>query len=907
MFFVDSATPMNNAISLGALANYNPWLVLLSYALVAFGSFMAIAILRALHETRGQARHVGLLLGAIVMATAIWSMHYTGMLAYNMPMKHAYNSWLTLFSGLVALVFALGVFSVLDRPKFGYAHILLSAPLLGIGVACMHYTGMGAMEMDADTYYKPDLFALSIVIAMTASGAALWIMHRVQRLRRYQLLAQLAAALIMGVAVCGMHYTGMMATVFVPYADCRFDYNQSFLTLALVVGGVACVIIGLASSFLLYVRLRQSQQAVDRDFAFLSKLQYASIALTFLLILSTGLLAYRAQLLVGRLEHSATVQEVYSAILFNLHTILFMVLPGITVLIVGVAALLQGRKLLAHAMHERNALKAAEEELARHRDNLQQMVEEQVFVIDSERKALKIAKEAAERANAAKSDFLANMSHELRTPLNSIMGLTQLLNVTHVNADQGDMLDTLTDASKNLLEIVDDILDISKIETGNLELETIPFSPYHCVSRVQGMLVPLASKKGLTLVFHPHDDASNVMLMGDPVRVTRILTNIVGNAVKYTEQGRVDIYLSFHDLADGMKELRVDVVDTGIGIAKEKLDKVFEKFTQADSSTTRKYGGSGLGLAITKQLITLMNGRISVASELGKGSTFSIIIPLLIADNALVNEADDTVATFCGVIPESNVSVLIAEDHELNKSYMRRLLQLFGITNFVIVSDGLAAKEAVATGTFDLVLMDCHMPVMNGYDATRAIREMEKQSGQHIPIIAMTANVMLGEREKCLQMGMDEYISKPIDQVKLREILSRWIRFTTPVKKFAASGIKAQETPRLDLEIMRTFSEGDVEMEKDFVRIFAEQSAIHLATLKEHAIDGTSQGWKDAAHLLKGGAATLGAMKLRLICADAQEMLTATAQERDAMVALINEELTSVCNDLRQMRLLITE
>ena len=400
------------------------------------------------------------------------------------------------------------------------------------------------------------------------------------------------------------------------------------------------------------------------------------------------------------------------------------------------------------------------------------------------------------------------------------------------------------------------------------------------------------------------DDAHR-LLMGDPVRFTRIMTNIVGNAVKYTDKGKVDVYLSLIIRADGWIDVKADVVDTGIGIAKEKLSKVFEKFTQADSSTTRKYGGSGLGLAITKQLIEMMRGSITVESTLGKGSVFSFTIPFAVSNGCEQDEVKDAqVAQYSGVILPAEVSILIAEDHELNRVFIRQLLHFYGITHYAIVGDGAAALNAVTNGTFDIVLMDCHMPIMNGYDATVAIRELEKATETHIPIIAMTANAMLGERERCLQLGMDEYISKPIDPAKLKQVLSRWIRFPVSSEPVKGEAPGPQKTPRLDLATIRSFSAGNVAMEKEFARLFVSQANLHLASLNQHCVSGTSQEWKEFSHLLKGGAATLGALKMRAICADAQEMLQATAAERTVMLESINEEFMHVCDELKRMQLL---
>lgn len=1016
-----------SSIMLDQVANYDPVLVATSYALAVFGSFMAMAILNSLNYVpQGQVRKTGMLLGAVVMACAIWSMHYTGMLAYNMEMIHHYNLMLTAVSGCVAIVFALGVFYILTRQVFRLNYVLAGAPLLGLGVATMHYAGMAAMEVKADIFYKQDLFIFSILIAVSASAAALWIMHHVRQSDKYQIPLQILAALVMGIAVCGMHYTGMAATIFVPYADCRFNPDQDYSRLSIGVVFTACLVMGTASGFLLYIR-KYRKPSTSSEFWFLSRLQYISMALKFIFMVCTGLTAMHLYstlqalepLPVSALKHTRDLslyyQEIINSAQNQTHLMLLLLLPGLTMLVIGFISLGQGKKLLTHAMWERNfsqnimdaipdpifvknsehvwqagnqafwrlmggrpeqyigkndhdlfppeeaaifwekddlvirtgaidineenvtgadgitmvalttksplemadgkrglvgiihdisALKRAEIELEHHRDNLQAMVDEQVAIINEERENLRIAKDAAETANIAKSDFLANMSHELRTPLNSILGMAQLLINTKLSRNQQEMVEIMMDSSANLLEIVDDILDISKIETGNLQLEAIAFSPMECTARVVNMLTPVASKKGLVLTLHIRDQAAEKMT-GDPVRFMRIVTNLVGNAIKYTEQGKVDAYLSSVPLPGGQTLFRVDVVDTGIGIPADKLTKVFEKFTQADTSTTRKYGGSGLGLTITRELVEMMQGTISVESTLGVGSKFSVSIPFTNASEQEVYEASGGELGYCGIIPADTVKILIAEDHLLNQVYMKKLLPTLGIKHFTIVPNGREAVKAALTNEFDIVLMDCHMPELNGYDATQEIRKAEQETEAHIPIIAMTANAMIGERERCLECGMDEYISKPVSHSQLQNILSHWINFRAAAK--IAKPKKQQEASELstlDLTILRTFSEGDKEVEREFAEIFVEQSQLHLQKLSAFCISGESQEWKEAAHLLKGGSATMGAMKMRAFCAEAQEMLVATKKSRQAILKSINQEFAEVCNTLQEMELI---
>jgi signal transduction histidine kinase/CheY-like chemotaxis protein len=525
------------------------------------------------------------------------------------------------------------------------------------------------------------------------------------------------------------------------------------------------------------------------------------------------------------------------------------------------------------------------------------------MVIERERteKELVKAVEVAREASQHKTDFLANMSHELRTPLNSIIGMAQLLQDTPLAADQKEMLETMEFSSHNLLEIVNDILDLSKIESGNLTLEYVPFNPEHCVSRVVTMLMPSASRKGLTLIYL-EDDHACPNVMGDPTRFSRIVTNLVGNAIKYTENGTVEVFLTTELGLYNTLKLKLDVKDTGIGISAEKIDRIFEKFVQADASTTRKYGGSGLGLTITKQLVEMMDGSISAQSKPGKGSCFSVTLPFECTEQKTESDMLKQTEHTKGTLLPAEVRVLVAEDHLLNQTYIRRLLPSLGITHFCIVETGIAARDAALKEDVDLVLMDCHMPGLSGYDATRAIRTTEQQTGRHVPIIAMTANAMMGEREKCLECGMDEYISKPITKKELLRILSYWIDFSGVQ---APAEIRSDAGPlTLDLTNLRSFSDGDAALEKEFISVFLDQSQEHLTLLHQHCISGTSKTWHEAAHSLKGGAATLGAMRMRELCAEAQDMLTATQKSRQEILASIQEEFLRVCHELKQAQLI---
>lgn len=390
------------------------------------------------------------------------------------------------------------------------------------------------------------------------------------------------------------------------------------------------------------------------------------------------------------------------------------------------------------------------------------------------------AREEAERAGRAKSEFLANMSHELRTPLNSIIGLTNILvDDDALVGEQKEMLDTVLKASDILLNTVNDILDLSKIEVGSIKLEGIPYDLKKGVDQVVDTLKPLCSKGSVLL--HSKWEGVVPTVMGDPVRIERIITNLVANAIKFTEEGEVLVSVKTELRADDIVLFECAVKDTGVGIPQEKFDHIFEKFAQADASTTRKFGGTGLGLAITRQLVELMDGTITVDSELGKGSTFTISIPFFLIEGAALDviEADDDIDKISDAHnthkPISSINVLVAEDQKMNQMLMNKMLPRLGVQKFIIANDGLEAVEFFKKEKYDLIIMDCHMPNLNGFDATRAIRNYEDEEGlEAIPIIAMTADAMVGTRESCIEAGMSDYISKPVQVKKFEEVLGDW-------------------------------------------------------------------------------------------------------------------------------------
>ena len=515
---------------------------------------------------------------------------------------------------------------------------------------------------------------------------------------------------------------------------------------------------------------------------------------------------------------------------------------------------------------------------------------------------LQKSREEALAASKAKSEFLANMSHEIRTPMNGVLGMLELLVHSRLSADQARFVDVAHSSANLLLNLLNDILDLSKIEAGKLELESVDFYVLEQVEQIVDLFSTRAKSKGLNLTYDMGNDLP-VAVKGDSVRLRQVLVNLVGNAIKFTETGGITIRVDKVWEIDKQVALKFTVSDTGVGISREAQERIFQSFTQADTSTTRRHGGTGLGLTISRQLAELMGGEIGVNSQPGKGSSFWFTVHcdkaslpgstgemVSMESQPARSKQDSPCRPFVQESTEQmmwpSARVLVAEDNLVNQEVSKAMLLRYGVST-AMANNGKEAVDVLAQGKYDLVFMDCQMPEMDGYEATRAVREREKTSkGYHIPIVALTAHAMTGDKELCLAAGMDDYLTKPFTQEQLLTVLTRWLgdpkKASQPdsneseLPERAGQGKRGITPERFDRQMLDNLrmiqKKGATDLVEMVVSMFLAHMPESLEDLRNAISSGDAQQVFVSAHNLKSSSAQVGAKRLASLFAEIEIM-----------------------------------
>ncbi|MDP1596537.1 MAG: response regulator [Methylotenera sp.] len=532
-------------------------------------------------------------------------------------------------------------------------------------------------------------------------------------------------------------------------------------------------------------------------------------------------------------------------------------------------------------------------ELVAHRCNLEELVRERGLELEH-------ARQRAESANRFKSTFIANMSHEIRTPMNAIIGLTYLLQKKTVDVDKLAKLNKISTAARHLLGIINDILDLSKIESGKLNVVYKDFDIKEMLDNVIDMAAEKAQDKGLVLNFEVDSNIPE-RIHGDSLRLGQILINYITNAIKFTIQGEINVAIKMVKEDETELVLHFSVQDAGIGLTNEQQQQLFQPFQQADSSTSRKFGGTGLGLAISKQLATLMQGEVGLESQYGLGSTFWFTAKVNRCNTATSKEVLNTEQRI-----RASARGLVVDDNVINQEVALELLQSFGLV-VDVASNGKEAVEKFQTNHYDLILMDMQMPIMDGLEATRQIRTL--LAGRELPILAMTANAFDEDRQRCLQAGMNDHVSKPVDPAKLFHTLARWIPESAPTVASTPQppqqSLPVTETNHINLVLGLKYFNGKLPSYLCMLYKFSHTHGGDVRQIKQALDDHDLKLAERLAHSLKGVSATLGLWQVQSVAYDLERKINGSANrnELDYLLDDLAQVLTVSCDEINAMHI----
>ena len=1056
---------------------YDPWLVATSILIAVLAAFGALSISsRMAASSSSNARWAWAGAGACSMGGGIWAMHFIGLLAFSLPCGVAYDPILTIVSivpGIFASAIALHVIGHTSEPGLG--RLAIAAVLMGAGIGAMHYAGMGAMRLDALLRYRIDLFVLSVVVAVALSFAALTAKSRLRHFNLSTTAANVIAALVMGTAVAGMHYIAMQASVFFPAQGSLITGGDLSSTLIAVFIAVISLLL-IALVFVASVAGRQFeltrmwQTEVARRLSLEHKTQSDRARLQA--VFDTAADAIITIDPDGQiLQWSAGARRIFGYApeeIVGKDITLLMPEPHRSRHASYIMSFLKTRETkVIGSSRELSAVRKDGAEFPIELSVSEVRAGDEMFftgiirditVRKQNETELVRAREEAEEASVAKSQFLATMSHEIRTPMNGILGMAGLLESTPLNDRQRRLVENVSRSGQALLGIINDILDFAKIEAGKFELSAIPFDVHEAAAEIAELFAERCLKKGLEFIYFVDEDVPS-RVIGDPVRLRQVLVNLIGNAVKFTERGEILVEVSLTRRAPDSALVSFTVEDTGVGIPPDQCPKIFDSFHQVDGTMTRSRGGSGLGLSITRQLVELMGGKITVESELGRGSRFAftsrfqlsedvaaqsprhlprslrlllvdtnavsahvislylaswqidatIVSSIAEAEAAYLNAGDrpfdvavldskglgdraadyvkwvrnqpavrrtefillvgiDSFIADCGFdtldvaavllkpvraselfnalvsiasegrqgkpavrrrlqpaskLPNFGARVLVAEDNAVNQEVATGILESVGCT-VITAPNGRSAYRRFTEEKFDLILMDCEMPVMNGIEATRRIRQHElmvqalpdREKATRIPIIALTAHALTEVRDQCLAAGMDDFLVKPFDTQQLAATMLRWLKPRDAVDRPLSSVMTADrsepvveevdEATVIDLAVIDSLRAldrpGKPSRVVRAVSRFVEAARPLVATVRESCDKRDADAMWRAAHSLKSSAGALGARHLAQRCAEIEAAgRNAAIDETKPLVATLDADLDAAIRGLQAL------
>ncbi|UTW00394.1 PAS domain S-box protein [Marinomonas rhizomae] len=987
-----------------AMGDYNYLLVALSIALASAASFFALHFASiAQHIVIDKYKKIALVSGSFIMAGGIWSMHFVGMLAFNMGHEISYDPWLTALSLIPAILASYITLKRLIRTDLSIWQLFANGAFVGGGIGAMHYIGMAAMKMDVELKYDPMWFLASLIIAVVLAFIALSTHYYVRKIWAHlsQKWISSISALIMGAAISGMHYAGMAGARFISSSDAGMSHVQNSANsyLSFVVAIITLLLSILAANIASQLRYRQlllektasevrlkttldtavdgiisidsygtikefnkaasvifgwsEEEIINQHFGVLFPQKYAdefthalasfrdsgeaNIAGTereihainrdgniFPIRLGVGKvdIPNSDTLFVGFISDISTRKSLeetikksekqYSSLIKNIPGASFRCLMDEhwTTLFVSDAIYdITGWSTsdfynktvsfakLVHPDDENNIAIVIDEAVTSRKNykleyRLRHKKGHYVWVLENGsvilnthdvpewidgvildishrvemENELRHAKVKAEASAESKASFLANMSHEIRTPMNAIIGFSDILLESEISGENKKHLSVISKSARSLLHLLNDILDSAKLDKDKLELDIQPFLLANSVDTVISTLWLQARNKGLELNFHIEPDVAEAYL-GAEDRIRQVLMNILGNAIKFTEKGYVALTVSTLD--DG--NVRFSVKDSGIGIPESRLPHIFDPFTQADATMSRRFGGTGLGTSISKQLVTLMGGNFQVTSEVGTGSCFSFELPLAETEILLSAETPQLPA----IAPRK---ILLADDVEQNLTLLTIMLKRHGHSIFT-AKDGIDALEQFKMIKPDIILMDIQMPNMDGLTATQVIRSYEKEHQlTHTPIIALTANVLLEDKLDAQQAGMDGFANKPIDLGALTTEMARVLNETpTFINQQDSNHTKGnRKNPQIHLDKGLSLW-NDIKIYLAELTKFSDANAHIVDRLKAHLDHQEFEEACALAHAIKGTSGNLALLNISNCMANIEQV----AQTKD--------------------------